>query len=159
MYPPLWPVKKNNKMTKEEIKEYNKQYALKNKEKIAERRAKDYAEKKDSILKQQREAYAKNPEKKLKKCKEYYLKNKESIYKKEKERKAKKVYIEKLLNEWNSIYGTDDEIKFRSPSDLIDILYDEWFDDLDNYIILTKKDIEKYILKRKDLHSWFRIIN
>jgi len=67
------------------VKEYQKQYAIKNKEKISEYRKEYYIENRNKLLEIKKEYYNENKEHILEYQKEYYIENKEQIqdYKKE----------------------------------------------------------------------------
>ena len=76
-------------MTKEKIKQYQKEYQLKNAEKIKKQRKQKRLDNSELVKKLDKQKYLNNREKILERDKQHYLKNREKILEKAKQRYLK----------------------------------------------------------------------
>jgi len=98
-------------MNKEKIKEWNKEYYLKNKEHKKESSKKYHLKNREKRLKQMKEHHLKNKEQHNKKMREHHLKNKEHYQEQQKKYQSKPETKELIRNRVNKKYKTD--INFR----------------------------------------------
>ena len=90
-------------MTKEDKKEYDRKYYIKNKIKVNKNHRKNYIKNRNKILEQAKEYYIENKENKRESSKKYYNENKIKIFKYKKKYRLKNINrLKKYLKIWQS---------------------------------------------------------